>query len=319
MAKQMIVLAGARRAAQLTGAKWMMRSLTGSLALGAFLGALVALAPDHLGTIMTLSVASDSFGAFRVGATWALGHAAGMGTILLLLFFTESAVGFSTKRWERASEYVIGVSMILCALYFIAQESHYIRESADGTQTVLSCECCTPGPPHSSVKKQSAHRKKGFAKFCDSFGRRDGGHESDFSNIDPGASSTAEGRRLLAWSGRDINGAVMGIVQGFCCPMSIVGTTFTSAVSTPLGRAAFVTAFVAVSTVGTGMLAMGWSHITRSSGSWLPPRVVYRATCVFTMLFGFLWIVATAAGKTDFLEWTERLMDQEGAEQRAGS
>lgn len=284
--------------------------ICGAFFWGAFYGMLVAFSPDHLGTLLTLSVASDNVSAFRVGAAWGLGHAAGAGLVLLLLFSVEYASGLSGKTWEQLSEYAIGISMIACAIYFVLRESDYIVEAADGGHFIRSCDCCPPTKEEGDAPalQQRSPRKRRQSKFCDTFGKKELGVEGTSSTVVPVPHSHAGAHQLLSWTGRDVKGAVIGVIQGFCCPMSLVGTTFTGLLGTPTVCAMFVASFLLVSTVGTGLLTMGWSSLTRSGGTWLPPRAVYRATCASTLMLGVVWIVANAMGRLDVLEWTERLM-----------
>lgn len=296
--------------------------------LGCLYGILVALAPDHLGTVMTLSAATGDKGAFRVGAVWGLGHAAGMGLILAFFFFIERVCGLSSEGWDVYGDYAVGLSMIACAAYFMARESHYVKENSDGTQMLASCSCCAYGSmPHSnapslSETKGKRGRGKHAKKFCNSF-KQDGCNDciddsrNDMEAVVVPSSLTAESsppvppprgtteEHFFALTLRDLHGAILGIVQGFCCPMTFVGASFTQDINTMMRSLIFLLGFIFMSVVVTGVLAMGWSRLTRSGGSVLPPKVAYRTTCTFTLLLGAVWILASASGELEHLEWTK--------------
>lgn len=427
-----------------------------ALLLGSLYGSLVALAPDHLGTVMTLSAGSTDVEAFRVGGAWGLGHSVGMGLVFMAFFVVEKVFGLSSEGWEDYSDYAVGLSMVLCALYFIIREDQYIKENADGTQTLVACECCAPvqfvqkpevcvfvGTPPAlnySTFGQGAQRfnpriNNGFGQGVQSFNPRlnsqgaqiftpkvSGGLGRSFTavpksqpgkglnssratnsrladvdlegtNVPPppfpedwsdapgpqeggssagedrkkpparlvaAASSAAEGGKmgtptvclpvntkdsgklrkkqdqskqggdkalgsdapaaltcpdrgggleLFGWSHRDVNGAVVGTVQGFCCPMCLVGASFASVLNTPARCAAFVVAFVVTSMLVTGLLAMVWSRIARSGSHWVSSKTIYRGTCTFTLCLGVVWIIANSIGEMDMLEWTKHLQN----------
>lgn len=288
-------------AAERAGAKlfsYLVTSFTrtkSGFLLGSVYAAVTVLAPDHMGTLIMLSAASDDHSALRVGAIFGFCHSLGTGLILVLVFFLDYAFSLSSKRWEDFSDYAVGFSMILCALYFFMRENHYIRENADGTQTVISCECCTSASEAPALAGVGEQRRRADHVLAD-------------ASAPSSASRSGAAEHFFAWSGREVNGAVWGTVQGLCCPVSLVGTTFAGAVDTPLGCAAFVVAFVGLTTTGMAVLAMGWSRLSSGGGSLLPPRAVFRATCTFTMFLGLAWIAAKAVGGIDSLEWTHRVL-----------
>lgn len=321
-------------------------SVVGALLLGTLYGSLVAVAPDHLGTVMTLSAGSTDTEAMRVGAAWGLGHSIGMGLIFLAFFFMERVFGRAIADWDSHSDYVVGVSMILCALYFAYKENEYIIKNDDSTETIASCPCCAPvvlkkeqpavcvplGQKYPNYNSTTGFRPNAGSGVSMRFGpgitsRSD--METGVNMLAPQQSSRSSSTRsgsavtgihpekLCAdknggwtwwmWNHRDMKGAVIGVVQGFCCPMCLVGASFANVLSTLPGCAAFVAAFVFSSMVVTGLLALLWSRISRSGSKWLAPKLVYRATCAFTLTLGVGWIWLNALGALDLLEWTERI------------
>lgn len=205
-------------------------------------------------------------------------------------------------RWEMYSDYAIGVSMVLCALYFVAREDFYIRQNLDGTETIVACDCCPPV----SARPRTKQKRRG-KDLCQAF---DQGKNGDEEALPPPPPPIAHGHGLFDRSYRDVNSAIMGTIQGICCPMTLVGTTFAGFLSTPVRCAVFGFSFLVWSMFGTGALAVMWSRITRTGASWLSPRTVYRSTCVVTLLLGVVWILANATGRLDSLEWTSKIFVQ---------
>lgn len=277
---------------------WMHEhDVVAAFVLGSLYGLLIALPPSHLCTILTLTVASDDVGAFRVGAVWGLSHATTTGLIIFGLGLAEYFSGEKWEGWETLSEYAAGMAMILCGVYFLVQEGHYIREDADGAQIVLECECHTH--PHAAHDLGTA-----------------GGAEPSR----PAASSRSSGVERAADAGRDVNsaaprvrdvgGAIMGAVQGAACPLNLVAAAFVGYLSTPARCAAFGVAFLVCSTLSTGVLSLLCSRLTREGGSWLKPKTIYRSMCGLSMLLGTVIILANVVGlDLSGLEWTDNLLD----------
>jgi len=338
--------------------EWMAaHAFAGALLLGTLYGTLVAIAPDHLGTIITLAIASDDIEAMRVGTVWGLTHSAGMGVIVLCLSGLERAVGLSLDGFGTYSEYAVGLSLILCSLYFILKESQYIKENDDGTQTILSCDCCSksapkptrqvpieatssssaPAPPgmdlglpppppqseghpvRSSKRSLGRPQKRKGVAFCEPFVGKEGEGCCCSEGGDPEAclkaapkSADPESRSEVAtWDSRDVNGAVMGTIQGLCCPMTLAGTTFAGMLDTPQLYAAFGVAFVVSSCAVTAGIALLWSRLFRTGSAWLAPKPIYRITCAANLLLGIVWVVANAAGTLERLDWTDHLFRQD--------
>lgn len=251
--------------------------VAGALLLGSSYGLLRALPPDHVCTIVTLSAASDDVAALRVGTAWGLSHAAAAGLVILGLGVAEYVSGV---HWgcEALSESTVGIAMILCAAYFATREDDYIKENPDGTQTVLACDCCASS--HAGHK----HGTGGSAESP--------GPAASSSSRTEHVTGTQGGLQLFGWGDRDVSGAVMGAIQGACCPMTFAGTAFVGFLSTPARCAAFGMAFLVCTTASTGLLALLCSRLTREGCSWLAPKTVYRATCALTVILGTACIMA---------------------------
>merc|ERR1719343_713717 len=96
---------------------------------GLCFGVLHVIAPDRLGTIMTLSSATTKGNAFAVGAACGLGHSFGLVFVAVAFLSLRSAVTFNVEAWEYYGNYLSGASMILCALYFIMRETKFLEQN----------------------------------------------------------------------------------------------------------------------------------------------------------------------------------------------
>jgi len=98
-------------------------------------------APDHLGTLLMLSALTSPREAFKIGASWGVGHSAGMILICALFLCLKTLADKHLKLWEHIGEYCVGASMMLVALYFFCKESQYLHRNDDGTVEAVPCAC----------------------------------------------------------------------------------------------------------------------------------------------------------------------------------
>jgi len=288
-----------------------------ALRLGALCGAVSVIAPDHLGTLMTLSALCVQREAFYIGACWGIGHS--IGTIFICAVFM-ALKAFAVKGrdvYEHYGEYFVGASMVFCALYFAFKEHKYLKEQEDGTVTAVPCSChrfgvqtksnpdtwdidtnpdvvCMPCRPEDFEVPETAPLLpcNGNADRSDEMG--------DFGN-------TFYSQCLP--SSRDSQGACIGLLQGMCCPTGLVGISFVAGMANSVEIVVFLTAFILLSVVGTGLMAVSWSVITnKGMGKYVGPRIVYRGSCVFTLALGIAWISANYSGWS--IDYTEQFSDQ---------
>jgi len=103
----------------------------------------------------------------------------------------------------------------------------------------------------------------------------------------------------------DIGSVLLGIFQGLCCPMGLVGISFVANLHSA-GIAVFVVTFLLVSALGTGCFASTWATLMHSQMvSKSSSRTAYRASCLFTLGLGATWIVANYFGVLDKLNYAE--------------
>lgn len=228
--------------------------------MGVFCGILHAVGPDHIATLVSFSTLLTPWAAAKVGAAWGLGHCAGILGVALLVYMLGNVIPMA--NWEKYGDYVIGASLILVAAYFFLQESQHLVADADGNIVVAGCGCAQPHPATGT----HAHHH----------GCSDSHHVEDVHDV----------------KGRDTKGAIVGFVQGMCCPMGLVQLSYLAGRGA-LDTVVFCFVTVLVSILGTALLAAGWAALTRSELlKSISPVFMYRASCGFTLLLGILWIAA---------------------------
>jgi len=293
--------------------------------MGLIYGFIHAIAPDHMGTLLTLSAVEKPLRAFNVGAAWGLGHCIGMAGIAAVFILLQKATNANLAMWEHLGDYLIGASMIACALYFIFREGSYLEERDDGTCVAIECSChgdsvgkpadsATPPPPR-VVARKSRFSVNFCAKYkeskvvcppCPPVENPMKRGPAELSMPSP----KVEGSDNL----REAYGATLGLFQGICCPMGLLGITFLA--NLPVGGILlFSISFSLCSALGTGFIAMSWAYLTTYGlgTSFLTPRVVYRACCTCTLVFGIVWIAANYFGVIEQLDYTEVVSIDAGA------
>mmetsp|Transcript_31683 Transcript_31683/g.62227 ORF Transcript_31683/g.62227 Transcript_31683/m.62227 type:complete len:356 (+) Transcript_31683:110-1177(+) len=310
----------------------MNKDVLNGLASGLLYGLIHVVGPDHLGTLMTLSSATTKRNAFAVGAWWGLGHSFGMVFIACIFLSLDSVVAFNMEAWEYYGNYFIGSSMILCAAYFILRESQFLTQQEDGTYVATPCACChntSAAPPpriptplssrSASPSRPASPRKK--VKFCRDYCDCDDAecnsaeestplmsnfHDSGEEAFPPPPKlTTTQPWWQRTFGGRDARGAVIGVFQGACCPLGMVGISFLATLPMP-GIVVFLLTFMAVSAFGTALLAVCWAWLTNSGFcGGVSPKLAYRVSCCFTLSLGILWVIANYYGFLEKLNYAE--------------
>lgn len=316
------------------------RFWTHPVVLGLMLG-LLLIGPDHLGTLMALSTLTTGIESFRVGFAWGFGHSLGMILIIpmFLLVRELSSKKFDFEQWEYLGDYLVGVSMVLLALYFAIYESRYLTKLKDGTFQIKECACHSTATAHKADPE--THHSTNFcsdyseAPCCKTKKAKGGGKKARLAS--PGSipsddvtsdSSAVEDTPLLQeaeavttgkpWlnigTAREIQGAALGALQGLCCPMGLASIGFMGRIgitASPIMLCMFGAVFVSASALGSGAITLAWGTLTTSgSGKWLSPRTVYMSSCIATFLLGVLWITANACGLLENLNFSEKMIHE---------
>lgn len=270
-------------------------------------GMLLVVGPDHLGTAMTLSVtASSPQHAFRAGASWSLGHSTGMCMVAVLILCLKKMVSIDLEAWEHVGDYVIGSSMLLCGLFFLFREQAYLQENDDGTVSLKACDCHGHGHSNAELQDPCQATCHGPEKRAPCL--------LPASSFAPTLANQMAYRREVAaapqkmeqtWY-KELQGATIGILQGMCCPMGLVGVAFLASLP-PVGVVVFIATFLLVAAVGIGAVSSLWLLLVSNTllNSGISSRTLYRMSCGFTMLLGAVWIVANFYGVLDKLNYAE--------------
>lgn len=266
------------------------------------MGALVPIEPDHLCSLIALNVgAKRSWGAFFVGVRWGLGHSAGM--LLFCLIFVIMQSHIHLMRWEYYGNYVAGLLLIGIGVYFYAYESKYLRAADDGSWQVREDACCCHGHHADGHGHEGGHGHHG-----------DGAHgDPEASPLLPQAHAVAE-KSAFSYFG-DLRGAVIGLLQGLCCPSCIAGLGFVG----QLGAAHpspfqiglfFASVFFSIifcSAFVSASLVMAGQHFNACKVS---TRTAYQASCIFAVFLGVAWIILNATGFLHVVQYTHAIQEK---------
>mmetsp|Transcript_146925 Transcript_146925/g.409262 ORF Transcript_146925/g.409262 Transcript_146925/m.409262 type:complete len:293 (-) Transcript_146925:269-1147(-) len=282
---------------------------------GLVFGLVTVVAPHHLGTLLTLSSAASYGAAFRVGMAWGLGHSCGTALVAAVLVLAHQLIEVDVESWEHYGNYLIGASMMLCALYFVVSETSFVMQEADGSFTAQPC-CCHGGPAAPAAAVPADTRVGGEAAEEDGLYCKPCTEDDlEVRPLLPASEKLSDGEQTAeaqtwwqrSWAERDAKGALLGIFQGACCPMGMLGVSFLANLPSA-SVAGFLIVFMLVSAFGTATLAVAWAFLTAHGlGTHLSPRAVYRASCGFTMALGVVWIICNYYGVLDMLDYTEGL------------
>jgi len=246
-------------------------------------------------------------------------------------------IEINVNSWEHYGNYFIGASMMACALYFIYFESSFLKEQEDGSVVPQACACHGAPmvePPEAQEDAPLCYRcEEGYGTTSQvgrsrlSFGKEPSTFCPPCSGGDatPGKAAEAQAAKgqpasaeqdisaverpwwQRIWAERDAKGAVLGVFQGLCCPLGMLGVSFLANLPTA-GIAGFLLVFMCISAFGTAFLAMAWAWLTAYGlGTKISPRVIYRASCGFTLALGVAWVVCNYAGVLGKLDYTESL------------
>lgn len=118
--------------------------------IGLSYGILHVVGPDHIGTLISLSIAVKPRTAFALGATWSIGHCAGLALVGVLVFLLQKLVEQKEdlETWEYYGDYFVGASLVLCGVYFLLNKGKYVEQNGDGSISLKGCDCHGAAAPH---------------------------------------------------------------------------------------------------------------------------------------------------------------------------
>lgn len=280
--------------------------------LGVIYGALHALGPDHIGTLIALSAAAGEEAAFRVGCMWGFTHSLGM--VLVCAVFIplhRDASSATAEVLAHYGNYIVGATMVLCAMYFIIWEASYMNAQGDGNILLATCQChrlidSTGGPDDKPNKQQQKKRKVRFCEYGTTDRCEHGVQPRTLSTLasDPEQAATPPlDESCEAYPVTAARSGLLGFLQGVCCPIGLVGISVAADLPTVGRMLVFLVIFSFVSALGTGVFSHCWARLVRSGAggavTFFSPMLAYRCSCSFTLLLGIVWMVANAFGILD--------------------
>lgn len=295
---------------------------------GTALGLLHIVGPDHLATVVSLSSMMDSGRAFKVGVASGLAHSVGM-IIIALMFIPLQKLVSVQHFWHIAGHYAIGVSIMLCGLYFFVFGHKYLEEREDGSIIAKPCcgdinciegeRCRAPSPPFEVVPPPPVappppdlpagfERKPDDVKLVRSYcGRR--AKRLPATSTRKGTETTPLIEIEKLQQDRTWQGAAIGLIQGACCPVGLMGFGFLTSLGDAHPSATidltFVFVFAVVSALGNGIVSASWAALTSQGMSRVvSPKSVYYACCVFSIVLGFVWLLLTKLDKIEVVDFT---------------
>lgn len=277
--------------------------------LGILLG-LLLVGPDQLGSVMTLCAPTHGFTSFKVGLFWGLGRSVGMLAICPIFFFLRDASGHSfdilLSKWEHCGNYFVGISMIVLAINFLMYESWYRPQSEESCGVVQR----SAGSSDDSTEED----KESPAKPDMQSVIRDLGLE-DVQKVLQKAQSNEVGVTSFLpsfISARHSQAALLGCLQGCCCPLAItafdlMGRTRTGS-SPAVRESVFAAVLVLASAIGAGLMGLGWGALsTHAFPGLLSAKTLYWGSCAATFVLGVLCILANVGGALQNCDWQSKM------------
>jgi len=295
-------------------------------------------APDHICTLISLSGTTPTDSALLVGGTWGFAHCLGTTMVCGLFACIRFGQAIDVETWEHIGDYCIGISLICCALYFIAYENKFLVKGHDGGYVVKGCACHgytddqlssaeyavedVPSVEDLEARRPRLKRQKksrlqrGQAKrfFTTSLGPdsssgcTDCGSDHSIESIPllgdglSGGVRVRERSVMTPW----LSSALLGIFQGVCCPMALTSASFLMTTPSVVDVSLFLTAYVVGSVVTSGLFAFVWSKFVHGGFcKRLSPLHLYRWSCAFMLIFGICWVIANLLDCLEMVNYSE--------------
>ena len=296
---------------------------------GLFLGFIhVALGPDHLSALATLSVGS-SFKAFSLGVRWGLGHSTGLVTIAVAFIALKGNIDL--RRLAGYINVVLGVFMMIIGCSGIIgafnQTSAGKRKKQEHCHERIEMNIAPTVVPTTSNNLSSSSRYKHTTNDIEKFIHPSSPNNKEMEN-DSSRSSTTSGSEIdgmgmedhLECCGTAITTAScatfldmrdpwtqkvlsfsIGILHGAAGPGAILGVLPAVEMQSWTASFTYLSAFVLSSTLCMGIFAALYGEITKRLGATaecieLGLRV-FSSSC--SVVVGALWLTLSAMGKLD--------------------
>jgi len=285
--------------------------------LGWAMGALIPIEPDHLCSLIALNAGVTRVDtAFWGGIKWGIGHSIGMLTFCLIFLSAQKLINL--ELWEFYGNYVAGVLLFGIGVYFLKHESQYVEigEDGDWKPTSDSCHCCSS---HSVAKPMHKPHSHADGHDCSAGSCSHGSHDDPEAERVPliaAEEKTKTAATLIAPSLGDLRGAVVGTLQGLCCPSCVAGLAFVGQMGAQHPSTMDITLFFLIvflsitfssAVVSSLVVFAGRSASTCFS---LSTRTMFRAACIFSILVGITWIALNAWGQLHVIQYTHSIEER---------
>lgn len=277
------------------------------------MGALIPIEPDHLCSLITLNASvREPWVAFAGGAKWGIGHSIGMVAFCLIFLPLQSLIHMSV--WEHYGNYVAGMLLVGIGIYFFANESEYLEITDDGSWVPkeVACGCC------------NGHTAHNHGRPADEAGSTWDPESEEAPLLKSGAKTSHPAETSQFVSLGDLKGALIGLVQGLCCPSCIAGMAFVGQMGAQhpsgLDIACFFTMFLLSLIICSGLVSFGVVVVGRicSSRSTFSTKTVFRFACFLSIALGVTWMLLNACGRLHVIQYTEVIEKKLNGGQAAG-
>jgi ABC-type nickel/cobalt efflux system permease component RcnA len=301
--------------------------------LGLGLGMLSAIGPDHVCTLMTISIGAGNrtfMSAIKTGISWSVGHSFGM--VIVCLVFMSLQQMAKIDQWSTYGDYFAGALMTTLGLYFLLFEYKYLEKTQEGTY--VAKPCCSG---HQHTFNHESYYNYGGVRSDDCNTEDESCQAQICFPCNHGLYGAAdeeacEKQPLLAASfcervpkevagdeqRLDFWGVIVGLVQGVCCPSCLLGVSFAGQFTgkamtvAPLSILTFIVSLVVSSSICTGFMLCGLLSAFKCLGNnfSLSMGTIYRMTCCFTLVMGITWCILAHYNVLRFLDIAENLEHQ---------
>lgn len=141
--------------------------VSGPVALSALL-MLTVIGPDHLATLVSLCASKRGWEAFQIGTYWGIGHTIGIMVIVPILMVAQSFYGggAAEEQWEHIGNYLVGIMMIFCGIYFYTFQSRYFVQQENGSYVAQACTCCSSSDTPNTEEENAGSRRQSRRAQC---------------------------------------------------------------------------------------------------------------------------------------------------------
>lgn len=263
--------------------------------------------------LLTITAGVRPERAFALGAHWGAGHSVGMVVVFAVFLLANKFV--NVEVWEFYGNYCAGALLVIMGLYFMFRENQYIENHEDGSASAKFCGCCAPVamPPTGDELACSPCGDQSQIGYSFVTARRSNRPAPEA--IKP-IFSTGDS---IDTCQRNIQGAIIGVLQGLCCPSCVVYFGFVGTIASFdhswKENVGFLITYAVTSSLVNGILASLWSTccFSDTGSKYISTRGAYRFCCGIAVMLGLAWITLNATGYIKFVDYGDKLAVHFGA------